>query len=143
MPWYELLESIYNYLLDNNAADQIIQGLPEASSIVDIDTTLIAISRGTEQMDNVYDGGEGNVTLYLNFVTANKDPEISSSYEALNALEQKAVDLIKEWANQNIPCPSMDVFQVKFTQAGGDALLVRPHIGSYLDVSIDFSLREI
>ena len=94
MPWYELLESIYNYLLDNNAADQIIQGLPEASSIVDIDTTLIAISRGTEQMDNVYNGGEGNVTLYLNFVTANKDPEISSSYEALNALEQKSVAVI-------------------------------------------------
>lgn len=144
MPWKTLLDSLYDYIKLHSAADYVKKGLPEDVSIVKNNETLVGIARGTEQWHSAYDGGDGEVTLYLNFCTRNDSPDMDDSYDALDALEKDVVDVIRAWAEQDTPAgETIDVMQVQLKNGGGDPYLQRPHVGSYLDVVIDWSRREM
>lgn len=142
MPWHDLLVALYNYLAA--AGITVQQGLPDEGKALSMDGgALTCVSRVSEEMPDVYSGGEGSVTLGLDFIIVVPDADMATGYTKLAALEAKAIDQVKAWAEQDVPCKDCEVMQVKFGGSGGNPNVDRPVVASYLDIDITYSLRTM
>lgn len=146
MPWYLILKSLYDYLLAANLADIMALGIPEAGSVglEKAGQTAIYVARNHESNQDVYHGGTGKVTLEVGFfINDEGSTDFANGYLLLSNLEKAAQTVIETWASQDMPCDTVEVIKVEINEAGGNPYCARPVIGSYLSITIDWSLRAL
>jgi len=152
MVWYDLIKSLYDYLLLQSVARHVACGALEPGD-VDLSADAnnlsgaIFLIRDREYDEQIHHGGEGVVTFYVENWVRSDNPDPLDGYTALSVQENKFRETLTAWfyAQQKIDTNTVnaDLINLEIDETIGDADSRRPILGSRTTIRVSWSRRTI